>query len=54
MERTLVGYMTELNVRFLGAEEQDANALDAAAVIEALGPIYYGSSEAKNNTKKSS
>lgn len=39
MNRTLTGYKTELTIRLLGAGEADA--LDAVAVIDALGPVYY-------------
>ena len=42
-DRTLMGYKTVLTVRFVGAEEKDAFALDAAEIIDALGPIYYDS-----------
>lgn len=35
------GYKTDLLVRFVGAGEQDPRALDAKAVIAALGPFYY-------------
>ena len=39
MNRTLTGYKTELTIRLLGEGEGDA--LDAVAVIDALGPVYY-------------
>jgi hypothetical protein len=41
--RTLVGYKTELDIRPLdeGATDADADAIDAVAVIDALGPVYY-------------
>lgn len=41
MNRTLTGYKTELTIRLLG--EGEADALDAVAVIDALGPVYYES-----------
>lgn len=41
MNRTLTGYKTELTIRLLG--EGKADALDAVAVIDALGPVYYES-----------
>ncbi len=41
MNRTLTGYKTELTIRLVG--EGEADALDAVAVIDALGPIYYES-----------
>lgn len=41
--RTLSGYKTELTVRFGdGAAGPAANGFDAVAVIDALGPLYYG------------
>lgn len=43
MNRTLTGYKTELTIRLLGDGEAGADALDAVAVIDALGPIYYES-----------
>jgi hypothetical protein len=52
-ERTLVGYKTELNIRFLSAEDSEENALDAEEIIKALGPVYYDSVEQKGETKKS-
>lgn len=43
MNRTLTGYKTELTIRLLGDGEGkgEADALDAVAVIDALGPVYY-------------
>lgn len=35
------GFKTELTIRYLNAGEQAARAFDAAAVIDALGPLYY-------------
>ena len=43
MNRTLTGYKTELTIRLLGEGEGIADALDAVAVIDALGPVYYES-----------
>lgn len=40
--RTLAGYMTRLEVRFVDDPAQ-AGAIDAAAVDSALGPLYAGS-----------
>jgi hypothetical protein len=40
--RTLAGYMTRLEVRFVDDPRQ-AGAIDAAAVDSALGPLYAGS-----------
>lgn len=40
--RTLAGYMTRMEVRFVDDPRQ-AGAIDAAAVDEALGPLYAGS-----------
>lgn len=42
IERTLVGYKTELTVRLLDDAASEPDALDAVAVIDALGPVYYG------------
>jgi hypothetical protein len=53
-ERTLTGYKTELSIRFLGDDESEENALDAATIIEALGPVYYDSAKQKVAAKKSS
>ncbi|MDG5489115.1 hypothetical protein NYR55_10870 [Sphingomonas sp. BGYR3] len=39
--RTLVGYKTELDIRPLDDGAQQADAIDAVAVIDALGPVYY-------------
>ena len=39
--RTPTGYKTELTVRFLDAPGSAGAALDAVAVIDALGPFYY-------------
>ncbi|MBK9004619.1 MAG: hypothetical protein IPM41_12395 [Sphingomonadales bacterium] len=52
-ERTLVGYKTELNIRFLEAAEDEASSLDAATVVEVLGPVYYDSSATTEKTEKS-
>lgn len=41
MNRTLTGYKTELTIRLLGDGEGQADALNAVAVIDALGPVYY-------------
>ncbi|MEM6475399.1 MAG: hypothetical protein AAF687_04465 [Pseudomonadota bacterium] len=46
-ERTLTGYKTVLEIAYLDQAEGNASALDAVAVIDALGPIYYKSDEAK-------
>ncbi|WP_404482523.1 hypothetical protein [Novosphingobium sp. BL-52-GroH] len=35
------GYKTDMVVRFLAPGEQDGRALDARAVVDALGPYYY-------------
>lgn len=35
------GFKTEFTVRFLDKAEGNARALDAAAVIDSLGPLYY-------------
>lgn len=43
MSQTLTGYKTELTIRMLGDGEGEADALDAVAVIDALGPVYYES-----------
>ncbi|MBE5073795.1 hypothetical protein IM511_05710 [Erythrobacteraceae bacterium E2-1 Yellow Sea] len=40
ISRTLTGYKTELTIRLLDAVEADED-LDAVAVIDRLGPIYY-------------
>lgn len=40
--RTLTGYKTELTVRLLDDAIDQPQALEAIAVIDALGPIYYG------------
>ncbi len=40
--RTLAGYMTRLEVRFID-NPREAGAVDAAAVDSALGPLYAGS-----------
>lgn len=42
IERTLVGYKTELTIRLLDDAASEPDALDAVAVIDALGPVYYG------------
>lgn len=42
IERTLVGYKTELTIRLLDDGASEPDALDAVAVIDALGPVYYG------------
>lgn len=43
MNQTLTGYKTELTVRLLDDGVGKADALDAVAVIDALGPVYYES-----------
>lgn len=43
ISRTLSGYQTHLTIRFIEEGESQDYALDAIAVIDALGPIYYGS-----------
>lgn len=40
--RTLTGYKTELTIRLLDDAADQPQALEAIAVIDALGPIYYG------------
>jgi hypothetical protein len=35
------GFKTEMDIRFLDAADQSPRALDALAVIDALGPLYY-------------
>ena len=40
--RTLTGYKTELTVTLLDGADVRPDALDAVAVIDALGPVYYG------------
>lgn len=45
ISRTPIGYMTELNVRFVDQDTDPQRAFDAVATIDALGPLYY--SEAK-------
>jgi len=42
MSRFLSGYKSELKVRLLDSAEDNAHALNAVEVIDALGPIYYG------------
>lgn len=42
MDRTLVGYKTELTIRLLDDAATEPDALDAVSVIDALGPVYYG------------
>lgn len=39
--RTPQGFKTELSIRLLDRAEMTAHALDATAVIDALGPLYY-------------
>jgi hypothetical protein len=41
------GFKTEMNIRFLDAADQSPRALDALAVIDALGPLYYEDKGAK-------
>lgn len=41
-ERRLSGYKTELDIRLIESGEETREALDAVAVIDALGPVYYG------------
>lgn len=42
ISRTPAGYKSELVVRFDDADAAPAATLDAVAVIDALGPLYYG------------
>ncbi|MGR6328993.1 hypothetical protein ACU5AX_08005 [Sphingomonas sp. XXL09] len=42
ISRTPTGYKTELTIRPLDASADPARARDATAVIDALGPLYYG------------
>lgn len=46
--RTLSGYKTEMNVRFLDAAQAAPTAFDAVAVIDGLGPLYYDAPGAKD------
>jgi hypothetical protein len=38
---TPTGFKTEMTIRFLDAADQSPRALDALAIIDALGPLYY-------------
>jgi hypothetical protein len=38
---TPTGFKTEMDIRFLDSADQSPRALDALAVIDALGPLYY-------------
>ena len=40
--RTLTGYKTEVVIDLADNNEERPHAIDAVAVIDALGPIYYG------------
>jgi hypothetical protein len=41
------GFKSEMNIRFLDSVAQSPRALDALAVIDALGPLYYEEKGAK-------
>ncbi|HEY0027165.1 MAG TPA: hypothetical protein VGC35_04790 [Allosphingosinicella sp.] len=41
------GFKSEMNIRFLDAVGQSPRALDALAVIDSLGPLYYGEKSSK-------
>lgn len=41
-ERTMTGYKTILEFGYRDADSADPSAIDAMAVVDALGPIYYG------------
>lgn len=41
ISRTPSGYKSELTIRYLEGDAEPAGSLDAVAVIDALGPLYY-------------
>jgi hypothetical protein len=41
------GFKTELTIRYVTAGEQPEHALDATAIIDALGPLYYEEGKGK-------
>lgn len=41
------GFKSEMDIRFLDAADQSPRSLDALAVIDALGPLYYEEKSAK-------
>jgi hypothetical protein len=41
LSRTLTGYKTELVVQYLDDGDSEVSALNAVAVIDELGPVYY-------------
>jgi hypothetical protein len=48
MSSTPQGYKTELTIRFLDRVDGSPRALDAVALIDALGPLYYEATPTKS------